>query len=244
VRVVVAINGEEALHHLNSEEFDLVLMDCQMPVMDGFEATRVWRKHEAAHDLAALPIIALTANAIQGDRELCLQAGMSDYLCKPYGLQQLHEILSRWLPEAEAPVEQDSLIISGVLEALRNQGVEAEPAEELLDKSVLEQIRRLRTGLLPKIIKLFRQSGVGALEKMDEALEMSDADELYNAAHSLKNSAAHLGINALAEECKTLELKGRQRNLQGAEQHLESARQLYQDALLLLVEYESEEGDS
>jgi Signal transduction histidine kinase len=248
VSVVVAINGEEALHQLTSGRFDLVLMDCQMPVMDGFEATRRWRKHEAKHEQPALPVIALTANAIQGDRELCLQAGMSDYLCKPYGSQQLHEILSRWLPSANASVDKDSGGISAALEndvdAASKQTGDVEPADALIDKSVLEQIRRLRTGLLPKIITLFRQSGVGALEKIDEALEMSDADELYNAAHSLKNSAAHLGVNALAEECKILESKGRQRNLQGAEQHLEQARRLYHEALLLLAEYESEGSDS
>ena len=86
-------NGAEALEAVQSQEFDVVLMDCQMPEMDGFEATR--RIHELG--LAQRPpILALTANAMQGDKELCAQAGMDDYLCKPVELTILGEALSRW----------------------------------------------------------------------------------------------------------------------------------------------------
>ena len=80
--------------------YDLVLMDCQMPVMDGFEATRQIR--ERADSVAAIPIVALTANAMIGDREKCLAAGMNDYLSKPVSLEQLADVMARWLPEASA----------------------------------------------------------------------------------------------------------------------------------------------
>ena len=92
----VATDGYEALEVLNRCDVDLVLMDCQMPQLDGFEATRAIRQCESEHQ--DLPIIALTANAMAGDREACLEAGMDDYLCKPYMRSQLKEQLERWAP--------------------------------------------------------------------------------------------------------------------------------------------------
>jgi CheY-like chemotaxis protein len=107
--VSLACDGRQALEAAKSRQFDLVLMDCQMPVMDGFEATRAIRAHEAEStvDLAApnagprhVPIVALTANAIAGDRERCLASGMDDYLAKPFKREQLRAVLARWLETA------------------------------------------------------------------------------------------------------------------------------------------------
>lgn len=92
-------NGQEAVDALTHAAYDLVLMDCQMPVMDGFTATQRIRELEAEGRLERLPIIALTAHAMQGDREACLSHGMDDYLSKPFNLNQLYEVLTRWLPE-------------------------------------------------------------------------------------------------------------------------------------------------
>lgn len=94
---VLAINGREALDYLAQEEFDAVLMDCQMPEMDGFEATRLWREHEQQSSLARMPIIAMTANVMEGDRERCLQSGMDDYLGKPVRQAELGQVLHRWI---------------------------------------------------------------------------------------------------------------------------------------------------
>jgi CheY-like chemotaxis protein len=95
-RVVVAANGKEAMAALQGNRFDVVLMDCQMPEMDGFEATRRIRAEEQAG--RHLPIIAMTANAMLSDREQCLSAGMDDYLSKPVRLSDLASMLERWLP--------------------------------------------------------------------------------------------------------------------------------------------------
>ena len=92
-RVAIAENGEQALEHLGSHSCDLVLMDCQMPVMDGFEATRRLR---GVDGLEHIPVIAVTANAMEGDREQCLNAGMNDYLTKPYSIEAMREVLERW----------------------------------------------------------------------------------------------------------------------------------------------------
>jgi len=96
--VTVADNGGEALAAFEHSSFDLVLMDMQMPVMDGIEATQAIRAREADSQ-QHLPIVALTANAVASDRERCLAAGMDDYLAKPFSLPQLMEVLERWLPE-------------------------------------------------------------------------------------------------------------------------------------------------
>jgi len=95
--VVTAGHGREALERMEPGRFDLVLMDCRMPEMDGFEATRLWRVRETALSLPRLPIVAVTANALEGDREQCLQSGMDDYLAKPFVRAQLVGILARWM---------------------------------------------------------------------------------------------------------------------------------------------------
>ena len=94
----VVANGRAALEALEHATYDAVLMDCQMPDMDGFETTRAIREREMARGQAPLPIIAMTAHAIRGDREHCLTAGMSDYLSKPFTQEQLCAVLRRWLP--------------------------------------------------------------------------------------------------------------------------------------------------
>jgi len=100
----IASDGQQALDLLEAEPIDIALFDCQMPVLDGYEAAREWRRREAARQgRARLPILALTANAIQGDRERCLEAGMDGYLSKPVGLTALREALQRWVIQAETP---------------------------------------------------------------------------------------------------------------------------------------------
>jgi CheY-like chemotaxis protein len=98
--VQVAGNGREALIALAGNRFDLILMDCQMPEMDGFEATRAIRQREEQSAARRVPIVALTANALEGDREQCISVGMDDYLTKPFKQEQLREVLDRWLPVA------------------------------------------------------------------------------------------------------------------------------------------------
>src|SRR5690606_2414500 len=102
-------NGEAALARLAAAEYDLVFMDCQMPVLDGYSATRRWREQEAVRGGRRLPIVAMTANVMAGDRQRCLDAGMDDYLSKPVAREQLDACLRRWLrpapaaPQAPAP---------------------------------------------------------------------------------------------------------------------------------------------
>ena len=99
IEVGVAENGQQAIDALAGDHFDLVLMDCQMPVMDVYEATRAIRASEQAGNLPRLPIIALTAHAMRGDRQACIDAGMDDYLSKPFEITELQKVLQRRLPK-------------------------------------------------------------------------------------------------------------------------------------------------
>ena len=101
--VVVASNGKEALAEYSKGRFDIILMDCHMPELDGFEATKAIRKMEHSTQTGRIPIVALTANAMAQDRQNCLDAGMDDHLAKPFSRGQLQDMLERWLPKPEMP---------------------------------------------------------------------------------------------------------------------------------------------
>jgi len=244
VTIKIANNGQEAVDLLQEERFDLVLMDCQMPIMDGFEATACIRKREAEIGVPPLPIIALTANAISGDREHCLAQGMDDYLSKPFAQAQLHELLARWLPERRAqatdamPVSKPDAPVVQVNNAVP-ESVSAPVVTAIeIDQQVIRQLRELREGLLLRIIDLFRSSSPALLAQLVAAVAQQDADLLYKTAHNFKNSAANLGLVALAAACRDCEAKARQGNLDQAEQQLLNIQTLYDLSLQGLVELE------
>lgn len=221
----VAANGQEALELLAEDNFDLILMDCQMPVMDGFEATARIRQKESEYGSIKQPIIALTANAIVGDREMCLEKGMDDYLSKPFSIEQLHEILSRWLLQWDANAGEE-------------QNAPASPATPLeIDKKVIDQLKVLGDGLLERVIQLFNESSPSLLETMQNAIEAGDTNLLYKTAHSVKNSAANLGVTVLTDQCRDLEARARQGNLEGVVELLANIKESYAQASIALSGY-------
>lgn len=254
--LVIANNGQEAVGLLQQDVFDLVLMDCQMPIMDGFEATASIRQREAEFGLPAIPIIALTANAISGDREDCLARGMDDYLSKPFSPDQLYGVLARWLPESwlterrlsEQGGQQPETVVTepSIAAPLINpQGVDgALPVPKgaiEIDQQVIRQLRELREGLLLRIIGLFRSSSPTLLTQLEAAVAQRDADLLYKTAHNFKNSAANLGLVELAAACRECEASARQGDLAHAVQQLHNIQALYGLSLQGLVELEREE---
>ncbi|HET6604109.1 MAG TPA: ATP-binding protein [Xanthomonadaceae bacterium] len=128
LQIAVAANGREALELMAARSFDAVLMDCQMPVMDGYTATRMQRQREVEEGLARLPIIAMTANAMIGDREKCLQAGMDDYLSKPLNRAQMEDTLRRWLPAAPVPAALSAEALQALAAATATDSA-ADPAQ-------------------------------------------------------------------------------------------------------------------
>lgn len=227
----VATNGEEALRMLDQESFDLVLMDCQMPVMDGFEATETIRRKEASAGGKRIPIVALTANAILGDREACLEKGMDDYLSKPFMAQQLHQMLERWLPQ-----HPTDLTSGGVLET----SVDIVGTGISIDQKTLDQLKDLGEGLLQRVIKLYRSSSTTLVASLDQAVEEGNADLLFKTAHSLKNSSANLGITQLANKCKELEVIGRSGNVANSGALVADVKVMCAEAMVMLSEFEEE----
>ena len=219
-QVQVADNGEVALQRLRQARFDLVLMDMQMPVMDGLSATRAIR---AMPGLADLPVVAMTANALQQDRQRCLEAGMNDHLAKPFEPSALWALLHRWLP-AEPPSEPLPDPLPGrlpnplpIAEAGR---VSAAAAATLLPKTLpgldIEAGLRHVLGREATFLRLLRRF-IGergeAMVSLRRALQQGRAEEAQRHAHSLKGVAATLGATQVQARAAALELALRDRAL-------------------------------
>ena len=226
--VDTAENGEEAVRAVVHRPYDMVLMDCQMPRMDGYEATQLIRRQEAAGlvpragDSGRLPIVALTASAMAGDREKCLAVGMDDYLGKPFTRRQLLRLLARHLtsPPVEAPQAREyGPRPAGTGEGTPVARSDGAPADRVstLDRRSLEIIRELETDespdLLERIIDAYLSTAPELLGQLGQATAAEDPEALAKAAHSLKSSSANLGAARLAEMCAQLERDGRARSM-------------------------------
>ena len=217
-RVDFAHNGLAAVEAVERTDYDLVLMDCQMPEMDGYEATTRIRRMEAEKGVEGqgLPIVALTAHAMRGDRSRCVNAGMNDYLSKPFNIDQLKIVLEKYIPS--------SAVGAGVKTALQRQQISADsfPTGEnddivnVLDKNVLDEYKLLdepgKESFLSTMIGLFLKNSPDLISSLQTSLESWDIKGMHRTAHSLKSNAAMLGAMEFAELCKSLEYKSRGNN--------------------------------
>jgi PAS domain S-box-containing protein len=213
-RVRLAVNGVEALDAVARALPDCVLMDCQMPVMDGFEATRRLRALERHRDL---PILALTANAMAGDREQCLAAGMNDFLAKPVDFGELHAALARWIrprPAANAPAP--ALFPET---ASRNAPLPELPG---IDTTLGLALAGGQAPLYGKLLRRFRDGRAGDfLDSFRAARDAGDWNASTRLAHTLKGSAKTLGAGALGELAARLEEAIRQSRSEAVAERLE-----------------------
>jgi CheY-like chemotaxis protein len=216
-RADVAANGLEVLMALERQPYDVVLMDVQMPEMDGLEAARRITQRWAADQRPR--IVALTANAMKTDREACQAAGMDDYLSKPVQAKELQASLTRcgqWVLErsrrpvqaaiqSERPAQSDPIVDMG----------------DAIDPAVLADLRQMRDRGAPDVFKdllaLFRADAPPLLSAMRTAVAEGDAQKLKASAHSVKGAAANLGARTLAALCAELEKIGRDGSVQGTE---------------------------
>jgi signal transduction histidine kinase/DNA-binding response OmpR family regulator len=199
----VAEHGGIAVQKVQEGSFDIVLMDYQMPIMDGLEASRQIRLREAHEQRPAVPIVALTANAMEGDRERCLDAGMNDFLSKPFSLAQLRSVIEHWTGNAKrAAASSGASSTAGVT----------------LDMKAIAAIQVLRAPkLLERMIALYEEHSPRLFQEGCQALLVRDAERMRVAAHELKSSSANLGGERLARLCKECEAVARQGDIAGLE---------------------------
>jgi CheY-like chemotaxis protein len=189
-RVDAVANGREAVDAMVQRPYDVVFMDCQMPEMDGYEASRAIRAAERTGASGRrVPIVALTANALQGDREQCLAAGMDDYLAKPITKDAFGASLRRWGIQGGPPT--DGSIDAAALVALA--AMEGEPGQP---------------NRLAALLDVFRRDTPARLAAVRAAIERGDTDGVHRGAHAFKGSCAVLGLRHLQAQCGTLERRG------------------------------------
>jgi signal transduction histidine kinase/ligand-binding sensor domain-containing protein/DNA-binding response OmpR family regulator/HPt (histidine-containing phosphotransfer) domain-containing protein len=225
-QVITADNGVEALERLGEASFDLVLMDVQMPEMDGYEATRSIRRDEEGSG-RHLPIIGLTANAMKGDREACLEAGMDEYLTKPVRWEALRDAIVSLgvqggsLPADYSPAESAS--DRSPIAAL--PPVWDETVKAVFDSAALENLRGMEERgaiSVAKMAGMFIDGGDRILPVLHQCLAAEDGETLRREAHSLKGSAAYLGARELAASCQALEDKARDLDFDGGSDLIEA----------------------
>jgi two-component system sensor histidine kinase/response regulator len=209
----IASNGREALTAIQARSYDAVLMDCQMPEMDGYEATAEVRRIEGG--ARRTPIIAMTAAAMDGDRETCLAAGMDDYITKPVRLDTIAAALERWIPRPTSDATATATATATGESISPSENIPLEP----LDYSQIDLLRSLDDGdgaVFGEIIDQYlTQTTAGRLE-LARVVGAGDAHGLQRAAHTLKGASANVGATALVAVCDELEMQGRGARIDGA----------------------------
>ncbi len=192
VNVQVAEDGQEALRLFREFCYDIVLMDCQMPVMDGFEATREIRKFERSNGRLRMPIIAMTANALPGDREKCIEAGMDDYITKPFDPTDLSKVLSKWIKSEQCQLNGED-----------STSFDATPSKPL-DIDLLKS--RFGNDKAMKLAQVFITDTKKRLIDVSVLIERLDFVQLARQAHAIKGAASMIYAIPLSEQAKRLEV--------------------------------------
>jgi CheY-like chemotaxis protein/HPt (histidine-containing phosphotransfer) domain-containing protein len=215
-------NGRELLRALDNAEFDLILMDCQMPEMDGFAATAEIRRREGADRHTT--IIAMTANALEGDDEKCFAAGMDDYLSKPVKPEALRLKLQRWTESGES----DRILSEG-------NGSARQSRDSVIDLSQLDGLRQIQQpgagDFISELIDLFVNEAVSQLKLLREAVAANDAPGIMRVAHCLKGSSGNMGASQMAAISEKLENKDPTKDTKALLVELEKEFELVRAAL-------------
>jgi CheY-like chemotaxis protein len=218
-----ANNGRLALERTAEADFDLILMDCQMPEVDGYAATREIRRREGTARHTA--IIGVTAHALPGDREECLRAGMDDYIAKPVMPEDLATMIDKWVEIVARPQGP----------SLKAEGNSPPPsAAAVLDEAVLADLRQYQNpgerDFVTELIGIFGEDLTGRLAQINAGIAAADAQRIRQAAHALKGASGELGARRMREICARLELSAAQGTITNAPA---MARELEDEAVLV-----------
>ena len=217
-------DGREALAHYAHGGFDLVLMDCQLPGMDGYTTTRAIRAHEAGKPDAHIPIIAMTASAMPGDREKCLAAGMDDYLAKPFESDELHQRLTDWLDggrPTRLPPRDISLASPDLVPSL--------------DRVRLQAVHKMLEEEFSGVVRIFLEDAPRRIAHLHKAVGAGNYDTLRDVAHTLKGSATVLGVLRLSALCRKLEQRLVAKETETYQQSVADIEAEYEAAAALLT---------
>ncbi len=210
--------GKEAVQAVLKSPYDLVLMDCQMPEMDGFAATRAIRAQEPSD--RHVPIVALTALAMKGDAERCKEAGMDDYIAKPIAMAELNRILTRWLGKPDIPLPSTSVA-----------------SEQSVDLARLEEVCGGDFDLERELIHTFDEDSRARLREMEALIVKGDCANLRITAHALKGASANMGAKRMSEMAANLEQMAIAGNLQQAQTVLEKLTRAQQEVQAVFMDY-------
>ncbi|RLB07078.1 MAG: hypothetical protein DRG27_06805 [Deltaproteobacteria bacterium] len=199
-QVTIANNGKEAVELLTKESFDLVLMDVQMPEMDGLEATRKIRELGIK-----IPIVALTANAFEEDRKRCLEAGMDEYLSKPIKIEELLNIISKFF-EAEAGPEQKQEHVQ----------IQSKKVIQIDMKRAMDAVGGDKE-LLNELLNMFYEDSKAKLKEIKEAIKNKDYEKLRELVHAVKGASANIGLTEIYEICLELENMAKKKDISGSD---------------------------
>ena len=219
----VANNGQEAFDAASQQRYSLIMMDIQMPQVDGLEATALIRELEAALPYRT-PIAAVTANAMAGDKERFLAAGMDDYLSKPFSLQSLTELVQRWLKPTDTEPDAQTTVQKSI--------------DEILDPTTLKTLTDYYCGekwpRFQQLLAAFEESANAQIATLKQAVENADAEAIRQAAHGLKSSSGNLAAQKLSQSCALMEAEARASNPQSASQYLPQILSDYEAACNVL----------
>lgn len=227
--VTIADDGQKAIDLFSEQDFDLILMDVQMPEVDGIEATRQIRDLEARNGSHRIPIIAATAHAFQEDREKCILAGMDDFLSKPFTGKDIAPILERWLTRSDSASADTAASF-----ATRNESDTAPTAiSELLDGDTIAQLRALdETGenrIFGKVVGIFLENTPGQLRQLQKHIAAQDFTGITLVAHSLKTGAANVSALSLSSLLRDIEIAACNEDLQACTKTMDEVTALYED---------------
>jgi CheY-like chemotaxis protein len=221
-------------------------MDCQMPVLDGYEATRLLRasEGESRHTV----VIAMTANAMLGDREKCLAAGMDDYISKPVTLEELEVVLERWVSQCREPEsfqeagedqKQAPLTSPAPLLSKPPESIDESP----LDLNYLEEMTRGDTEFQRELLNVFMEDALIQLEDIKQALLEEDYAILVNRAHQLKGASATVAIKQMPEVAARLESQAQQHQPSGADELITELEQILERVQVFIANPQKEQGN-
>ncbi len=221
-------NGREAVSMNEKNEYDMILMDCQMPEMDGFQATETIRSQEQETGVEeGVIIVALTANARMEDRDKCLASGMNDYLSKPFTIAQLRDLILKWYTVLEATETEASKI------PVTDDTDSAISTDEnnLLNIGTINNLRALQDpnspSILEQLLEIYRDSGSALIEKLSTSVQDGNPDGIRESAHGLKSASGNIGASKLFELSAELEEMGRDKEVEGANKLLKEIEKYF-----------------